>query len=126
MFGKKKQSNVLKIMHYEGLPNFNQDFPCLLKNDGTNLIFESQAGNKINLPIDKINLIERMPELNFMGKYHDNALTTSKLGVKWFTIIHYQSSNESNKYIALWTVDLKSAKFFDEIKSSISIQEITL
>ena len=126
MFGKKKASNALRVIHYEGLPNFNQDFPCTLTNDGINLIFETQTGNKVNLPISKVNQIERMPELNFMGKYHNNALTTAKSGVKWFTVIHYQSSKGSDEYIAIWTVDFKSAKFFEEIESQLSTSEINL
>lgn len=126
MFGKKKNTNVLTVMHYEGLPNFNQDFPCTLTNEGNTLVFETQSGNKVNLPIDRIKQVERMPELNFMGKYHNNALTTAKSGVKWFTVIHYQSANNSDEYIAVWTVDFKSVKFFENITKNLPTDEITL
>lgn len=126
MFGKKKPKNILSVIHYEGLPNFNQDSPCALTHNEDTLVFETNTGNIVNLKIDKLTQIERMPELNFMGKYHNNAVNTAKSGVKWFTIIHYTASDDSQKYIAVWNVDFKSAKFFEDISAKLQSKEVTL
>ena len=31
MFGKSKNKNLIKVMHYEGLMDFAQDYPCTIE-----------------------------------------------------------------------------------------------
>lgn len=123
LFSKKDKSkadkNEMNIMHYEGLQGFRQDFPCTARLDEEGITFENKEGFSVGLAYSKLQSIEYMPELNFMGKYHNNPVSTAKMGVKWFYVIHYISSSGESKYIAFWGVDTKTSKFFDELKTKV-------
>ena len=125
MFGKKKEINSISIMHYEGLPNFQQDFPCTITLEETQLMFQSHNGNVVKLPYDRIVKVDAMPEVNFMARYHNNKAKT-KHGTVWFRIITYTSQSGEEKYIALWEVSLKVMKFFDQLEMRIRKQPTTI
>lgn len=119
MFGfKKKESNSLVIMHYEGLSGFKQDFPCTMTLEDDCVIFAEKDGSTAKLPYDRILKIDAMPEVNFMATYHGDKAKTKK-GTVWFHIVTYTSSAGEEKYIALWNVDMKTAKFFERLKVKI-------
>lgn len=122
MFFKKKDSNKPTVlMHYEGLQGFKQDFPCKAFADEIFVMFENENGGIAKLSFEQITSIDYMPETNFMGKYHNNAVSTSKTAsVKWFSVVNYVSSAQENKYLAFWSVDSKGRKFFEEISTKIA------
>ena len=121
MFFSKKDSNKpIVLMHYEGLTGFRQDFPCKVSTDEMSIIFENGNGGIAKLSYNQIISIDFMPEINFMGKYHNNPISTSRTNaVKWFSVVNYVSSTQNNKYLAFWTVDSKGKKFFDSIVAKI-------
>lgn len=128
MFGfKKKEINSMTMMHYEGLPQFKQDFPCIVTMEDDYVSFVEKDGHTIKLPYGQIRTIDAMTEVNFMLKYHNENSKTKK-GTVWFRVITYVSSTGEEKYIALWNVDFKTAKFFDQLKERINKEpsEITL
>lgn len=128
MFFKKKDSNKPTVlMHYEGLQGFKQDFPCKASADEMFVMFENENGGIAKLPFEQITSIDYMPETNFMGKYHNNPVSTSKTGaVKWFSVVNYVSSTQENKYLAFWSVDSKGRKFFEEIGTKIASNKTTI
>ena len=121
MFGKKKNKDSITMMHYEGLSDFKQDFPCAMMLEEIHLTFQNNEGNVAKLPYDRILKVDAMTEENFMAKYHNNKAKTKK-GTVWFRIITYISSAGDEKYIALWNVDFKSAKFFDQLQTRIKTE----
>lgn len=124
MFGKKKKDLVL--MHYEGLQGFKQDFPCNVKLDDEAVVFTNNNGGSAKLPLTQIQSLDSLPEVNFMGKHHNNPVSTAKMGVKWFYIINYTSSSGESKYIALWGTNSEARKFYDELNVQVSSGEVTL
>lgn len=128
MFFKKKESNKPTVlMHYEGLQGFKQDFPCKASADENFVMFENENGGIAKLSFEQITSIDYMPETNFMGKYHNNPVSTSKTNaVKWFSIVNYISSAQESKYIAFWSVDSKGRKFFEEISTKINNRMVVL
>ena len=128
MFFKKKESNKPTVlMHYEGLQGFKQDFPCKVSKNETSIMFENENGGTAKLSFEQITSIDYMPETNFMGKYHNNPVSTSKTGaVKWFSVVNYVSSAHENKYLAFWSVDSTGRKFFEPIEKCISSGAINL
>ena len=126
-FKKKNSSKPMVLMHYEGLLGFKQDFPCKASADEMSVIFENENGGTAKLFFEQITSIDYMPETNFMGKYHNNPISTSKSGaVKWFSVVNYVSSSQENKYLAFWDVDSKGRKFFEDIMAKIPNKEIIL
>lgn len=128
MFGfKKKATNSTTMIHYEGLPNFKQDFPCTVTLEEDCVVFGEKDGGTVKLPYIQILKLDAMPEVNFMAKYHNDKAKT-KRGTVWFRVITYRSSAGEEKYIALWNVDSKTAKFFDQLEARIKKEaaEITL
>lgn len=122
LFSKKaKNPSEMNIIHYEGLQGFRQDFPCTVKLDDEVLTFSNKEGFTISLAYSKLQSIDFMPEPNYMSKYHNNYVSTAKTkaAVKWFYVINYISSSGEAKHIAFWGVDLKTSKFFDEIKTKV-------
>ena len=117
---KKKDESSVTAMHYEGIPGFQQDFPCQLSVQEDVLVF-NQNGSIVKLPISKINGSEWLMETQYMGKYHNNPVSTAKIktAMKWFYVIHYE-----DKFISLWALNSKVKDFVDKIKPSAS--EITL
>lgn len=126
LFSKKKKDSKVTLMHYEGLQGFRQDFPCEAETDDTCIIFINENNGTAKLPYSQIQTIDYMQEVYFMGKYHNNPVSTAKMGVKWFSVVSYTSSSGENKYLAFWSVDSTGRKFFDEIRSKISSGSITL
>lgn len=126
LFSKKNKDDKTTLMHYEGLPGFRQDFPCKAEVKESCIIFTNENGSTISLPLNQIQSIDYMPELNFMGKYHNNPITTAKVGVKWFSVISYISSTGESKYLAFWSVDSKGRKFFDTVRNDILPDSTTL
>ena len=124
MFGKKNKDVVL--MHYEGLQGFKQDFPCNVKLDEEAVVFSNSNGGSAKLAISQIQSLDSMPEVNFMGKYHNNPVSTARMGVKWFYVINYVSSSGEAKYIAFWGTDSATRKFYDELNSKVSSGTISL
>lgn len=128
MFFKKKDSNKPTVlMHYEGLQGFKQDFPCKASADEMYVIFENENGGIAKLSFKQITSIDYMPEISFMGKYHNNPVSTSKTAaVKWFSVVNYISSTGENKYLAFWSVDSTGRKFFEGISTKITSSEATI
>ena len=126
MFFKKKDINEVVLMHYEGLIGFKQDFPCKAFIEDENVLFKNDTTD-IRLSYNQINNIDYMPETNFMGKYHNNPVNTSKTNaVKWFSVITYTSSSGETKYIAFWSVDSKGRKFFEKLEQNIPHKKVVL
>ena len=126
MFGKKKNNGKVTLMHYEGLQGFREDFPCKLDVDDSAIIFCNENNATIKLPFNQIQSIDYLPELNFMGKYHNNPTTTAKAGTKWFSVVTYISSSGESKYLAFWSVDSTGRKFFEEVRNRTASGTITL
>lgn len=126
LFSKKKKDSRITLMHYEGLQGFRQDFPCKAETDDTCIIFTNENNGTAKLPYSQIQTIDYMQEVHFMGKYHNNPISTAKMGVKWFSVVSYISSSGENKYLAFWSVDSTGRKFFDEVRTKISSGSITL
>ena len=128
MFFKKKDSNKPTVlMHYEGLQGFKQDFPCKASKDEISIIFENENGGTAKLSFEQITSIDYLPETNFMGKYHNNPISTSKTGaVKWFSVVNYVSSTQENKHLAFWSVDSTGRKFFEDISTKVNNQTTIL
>lgn len=123
MFGKNKNS-IIKVMHYEGLEDFIQDYPCTIeiKND----IFEIKRIKPeitVKLPIVQIKKIETMEEPRFMVKYHNNDATTDKGIKKYYLVVTYISKNNEEKYIAFWGTAFEYNKFLDLQNKQINIQK---
>ena len=126
MFFKKKDINEVVLMHYEGLIGFKQDFHCKAFIEDENILFKNDTTD-IKLAYNQIDSIDYMPEMNFMGKYHNNPVNTSKTNaVKWFSVISYTSLSGEVNYIAFWSVDSKGRKFFEKVEQSIPHKEVVL
>ena len=62
MFGKNKNS-IIKVMHYEGLDDFIQDYPCTIEiKDNTFEIKRIKPETTVNLSMAQIKKIETMEE----------------------------------------------------------------
>ena len=123
MFGKNKNS-IIKVMHYEGLEDFIQDYPCTIeiKND----IFQIKRikpETTVNLPIAQIKKIETMEEPRLMVKYHNNDATTDKGIKKYYLVVTYISKNNEEKYIAFWGTAFEYNKFLALQNKQINIQK---
>ena len=104
MFGiKKKDFPGLTVMYYEGLPGFNQNFPSYINHNEQGLVFfKPNSDITATLPYFKLLNFEIMPERDYMLKYHNEAVSTSKIKAdKWYIVIHYRGESEP-KRIALW------------------------
>ena len=139
LFGKKKvkkeplgkQRGLQVIMHYEGLPGFQQDFPCYIEPTENAVVFYNQNDDEVKLPYSQLKNVDLVKEEWFMGKYHNNPIKTGKgPGQKWFYVLAYTSSLGEEKYIALWFMgEIKIHKMMDIIKEKLSekpAQSITL
>lgn len=124
MFFKKKEKTSFQLVHYEGL-HFNQDFPCEVSFDTDCLIFKSD-NQTAKLKFDQLRNAEYMKEVQYMGKYHNNPVSTAKCGVKHFCVIHYKASTGDDKYIAVWTVGMDAINFVEKLSTYIKPTEIEL
>lgn len=123
MFGKNKNS-ILKVMHYEGLDGFIQDYPCTIemKND-TFEIKRIKPETTVNLSITQIKKIETMEEPRFMVKYHNNDATTDKGIKKYYLVVTYTSKSNEEKYIAFWGTAFEYNKFLDLQNKQLNTQK---
>lgn len=113
MFGKKK-TNVIKVMHYEGLQDFIQDFPCTIEmKEDTLEIKRIKPETTVNLATKQIIKFETMEEERFMLKYHNDKSTTDKGIKKFYLVVTYNSKNNEEKYIAFWGTAFEYGKFVD-------------
>ena len=113
MFGKKKDS-IIKVMNYEGLDGFIQDYPCTIEiKDDIFEIKRIKPETTVNLSITQIKKIETMEESRFMVKYHNNDATTDKGIKKYYLVVTYISKNNEEKYIAFWGTIFEYNKFLD-------------
>ena len=81
MFGKKKQPGI-QVMHYEGIEGFATDYPCRLD--------RIKPETTVTLPVNRIQSISALEESQFMQKYHGNAASTGRNGIKkYFLVIVY-------------------------------------
>lgn len=124
---KKKEIKSTTMIHYEGLPKFRQDFPCTVTLEKDAVVFAEKDGCTVKLPYCQILKVDAMTEVNFMMKYHNDKAKTKK-GTVWFRVITYTGSAGNEAYIALWSVDVKTAKFFEQLEARIKKEplEITL
>lgn len=105
MFGKKKNKNTVKLMHYEGLVGFSQDYPCTVSMiENVLTISKIKPDLTVTLKKEQVNSIDVIPEENFMARYHGHANTTSKMGKKWYYVFSYVSSSGEQKYVAFWNM----------------------
>ncbi|KUO64777.1 MAG: hypothetical protein APF84_02785 [Gracilibacter sp. BRH_c7a] len=131
MFGKKKETNTLNVMYYEGLPGFIQDFPCtiILENDAL-VIKKINPDLIVKLPFNQVISIDAMPENNFLVQYHNTAGTTSKAGTKFYYVFKYTSSAGEPKHLAFWDVSAKTMNqvlnFREEVMHCAAPSEYTL
>lgn len=89
MFGKKKPG--IQVMHYEGIEGFATDYPCTLELNAEMLtVTRIKPETTVTLPVNRIQSISAMEESQFMQKYHGNAASTGKGGIKkYFLVIIY-------------------------------------
>lgn len=110
MLFQKNKKEVIKVVHYEGISEFNQDYPCSIEIKDTSFeIKKIKPEMVVTLPIEKIIKIDVLKEEEFMKKYH-NTIGTNKL--KYYLIITYNSNNQE-KYIAFWGTAKEAMKFHD-------------
>lgn len=129
MFGRKKKDLPAgaNMVHYEGLPGFGQDAPCLMEVTDTGIVFQSN-GPAATLPLEKVTGLEMMPERNFMARYHGTEATTAHgTAVKWFAVFHY-AAQEGEKMLAFWWVGTKTGAIIQRLATQIraNVQDYTL
>lgn len=112
----KKKPKGLSVMHYEGIPGFNQDAPCFINIGDDAVVFNATAGASVTLPITKIEYIDIMPEANYMLKYHNANTSSAKVGVKWYAVITYATESES-KHIVVWYMEVKTGNALYDLQS---------
>lgn len=109
LFRKKKNSDI-KVMHYEGIPNFSTDYPCEIEvKDGNFIIKRLKPETTVTLPLERINSFTAMEEKRFMAKYHNNAAQTSKSKVgKYYLVVNYDKGT-----LVFWATALEYGKLLD-------------
>ncbi len=121
MLFKKKQKSF-RVIHYAGLPGFQQDMPCFMDIGDEAVVFSATAGASITLPLSKIECVDIMPEANYMLKYHNANTSTAKMGVKWYAAITYAAEGGS-KHIAIWYMEVKTHKALYALQSRCARSE---
>ncbi len=112
----KKKPKGLSVIHYAGLPGFQQDMPCFMDIGEEAVVFSTTAGASVTLPLSKIECVDIMPEANYMLKYHNANTATAKVGVKWYAAITYAAEGGS-KHIAVWYMEVKTGKALYALQS---------
>lgn len=113
MFGKKKKTNKIDLIHYEGLDNFHQDCPCVFEEKDEHFEIKRKVGEgTVILNKKQVKMIDFLSENEFMKKYHSTIAEKSKTP-RCFLIIHYISKDNEEKYIALWGTTFESKKMID-------------
>ncbi len=79
------------------------------------VVFSNKEGSTIDLKKSQITSLDWMREDMFMGKYHNNPISTAKgNAVKWFIVIHYTASSGEDKYIAFWEIGHKANDYLKQ------------
>ena len=127
MFGKKKKkNNIIKVMHYEGLTDFIQDYPCTIEiKDDIFEIKRIKPETLVTLNRSQIIKIEMMEEERFMLKFHNEAKRTDKGVKKYYLVVTYRSKENEEKYLAFWGTAFESGKFLDLQNNFITTKEQT-
>lgn len=119
LFSKKNKG--ASIIHYEGLQGFKQDIACnVILNDDA-VVFTNAQGSSASLKYNQIQSLDFLSEVQFMGQYHNNPVSTARVGAKWFGVIKYISSTGDNRYLAFWCVDSKIRNLFKDIEPKLSV-----
>lgn len=105
MFGSKK-NKPFPAFHYEGLPDFETDYPCLVEVTSDSLVITKKKPEvTVSLPIERITAVSPMEEKNFMMKYHGNSDKKKLLGTKRnFAVIEYRSQEGEENFFVLWAL----------------------
>ena len=112
MLFKQKDKNIIRVIHYEGLNDFNQDYPCTIEEkDDVFEIRKIKPEMTVTLPKQKIVKIDSLRENEFMQKYHNTVGINNK---KYYLVITYQKGEQTD-YIAFWGT-AKEAIRFDDLK----------
>lgn len=127
MFGRKKKELPAgtRLMHYEGLPGFNQDMPCFMEQTAEALIFRQVDGPTGTLPLEKLRGVEVLEERHFAAKYRGNDRITSKTNaVKWYAVLTYSE----DKRLVFWTLGGKELQVLRDLQKQTrnSVQDFTL
>lgn len=108
----KKKNKIIKVIHYDGLKGFNQNYPCTIENKDD--IFEIKKIKPemiVKLPKSKIIKIDSLRDNEFMQKYiHSNGTNN----MKYYLIITYKTDNEEKEIIFWGTA--KEAIQFNKLK----------
>ncbi len=113
MLFKKKNSNILNVMHYQGLDGFNQDYPCLIEIKEKEFeIRKIKPELTVTLPINQIIKIDSLKNNEFTQKYNNTIGTNNK---KYYLIITYKSKDNKEKEIIFWGTASEAIKF-DNLK----------
>lgn len=125
MLFSKKNKDIIRVMHYEGLEGFNQNYPCTIEEKED--VFEIKKINPeltVTLPKNKIVKIDSLRDHEFMQKYQNTVGTNNK---KFYLVITYNSKEGNEKQIVLWGTAAEGIKFNDlKIKYSGNTQDYTL
>lgn len=110
MLFRKKKNSAIKVMHYEGIPNFSTDYPCEIEvKDGNFIIKRLKPETTVTLPLERINSFTAMEEKRFMVKYHQTAAQTSKSKVgKYYLVVNYDKGT-----LVFWATALEYGKLLD-------------
>ena len=110
MLFSKKKNRAIKVMHYEGIPNFATDYPCEIEiKDGNFIIKRLKPETTVTLPLERINSFSAMEERRFMAKYHEVAARTSKSKFdKYYLVVEYDKGT-----LVFWATALEYGKLLD-------------
>lgn len=123
MFGKKKESNTLNVMYYEGLQGFIQDFPCTITlEDAALVIRKIKPDLTVKLPLNQVLAVDALPEQNFLVQYHNTTGTTARMGTKFYYVFKYTSSTGEPKHVAFWDVSPKTMQHVLKFRELIAQQ----
>lgn len=121
LFGKKNK-NEIRVMHYEGIPEFATDYPCTLEVTDTDLIIHRlKPDTTVRLPLSRIQSFSTMDEKSFLTKYHGTSDITSKSGTKYYLVVSYDKG-----MLAFWGTAAEYKKFLDLQHSQSGPQTIEL
>ena len=108
----KKKNKIIRVMHYDGLKGFNQNYHCTIEiKDDMFEIKKIKPEMIVKLPKSKIIKIDSLRDNEFMQKYnHSNGINN----MKHYLIITYKTDNEE-KQIIFWGT-AKEAIQFNKLK----------
>ena len=110
-------------MHYEGLKDFNQDYPCTIEmKDGQFVIQRLKPETTVTLPADRILTIDPMEEEKFMLKYHNEKVSTTRAkGInKYYVVIRYNTSEGHESHLVFWGTASEYGQFLELQKQTMN------